>query len=62
MKTSNIIFIILLDHQAAHIYYYMGQNILKILRVFGPKKLFYVTKAKIVGLGKEISLLRMYKI
>ena len=52
VKTSNIVFIILLDHQAAHIYTYMGQNILMILRVFGTNKLIYVTKAKIVELWK----------
>ena len=44
VKTSNIIFIIILDHQAAHIYRYMGLNIPYILGVFGLKKLFYVTK------------------
>ena len=47
VKTSNIVFIILLDHQAAHIYTYMGQNILMILRVFGTEKLIYVTKVEI---------------
>ena len=60
VKTSNIIFIILLDHQAAHIYRYMGQNILKILKGFRKKN--YVTKADIVGLGKESRLLRMNEI
>ena len=40
-------------------YTYMGQNILMILRVFEPKKVIYVTKAKIMRLGKEKRLLRM---
>ena len=62
VKTSNIIFIILLDHQAAHIYTYMGQNILKILRVFEPKKNIYATKANIVRLGKESRILRRNEI
>ena len=60
--TSNIIFIILLDHQAAHIYTYMGQNIHQILGVFELKILFYATKAKFVGLGKECRLQRMDEI
>ena len=59
VKTSNIVFIILLDHQAVHIYTYMGQNILMILRVFGTKKLIYVTKAEIVELWKENGVLRI---
>ena len=31
-------FIVLLDHQATHIYKYMGQNIPNILGFFGLKK------------------------
>ena len=62
VKTSNIVFIILLDQQVAHIYTYMGQNILMILRVFGTKKLIYVTKAQIVELRKENGVLRMNEI
>ena len=62
VKTSNIVFIVLLDHQAAHIYTYMGQNILMILRVLGTRKLIYVTKAKIVELWKENRILRMNEI
>ena len=38
LKTSNMKFIMLLDHQAAHIYKYMGQNIPYILSFFGLKK------------------------
>ena len=51
-----------MDHEVAHIYTYMGQNILMILRVFEPKKVIYVTKAKIMRLGKESRLLRMNEI
>ena len=40
VKTSNIKFIMLLDHQVAHIYKYMGQNIPNILGVFGLKKVY----------------------
>ena len=38
VKTSNIIFIIILDHQAAHIYKYMGQSIFKTLGFFEAKQ------------------------
>ena len=51
---------ILLDHQAAHIYTYMGQNILMILRVFEPKKVIYVTKAKIMILDHQYNNIYRY--
>ena len=35
LKTSNMKFIMLLDHQATHIYKYMGQNIANILGFLG---------------------------
>ena len=35
LKTSNMKFIMLLDHQVAHIYKYMGQNIANILGFLG---------------------------
>ena len=38
VNTSNIVFITLLDHQATHIYKYMGQNIPNNLGFFGLKK------------------------
>ena len=62
IKTSSFECTMLFDYQAAHIYKYMGQNISKILGVFEAKKIFYATKAKIVGLGKECRLLRINEI
>ena len=44
VNTLNILFIVPLDHQAAHIYRYMGLNIPYILGVFGLKNMFYFTK------------------
>ena len=49
MNTSNIKFIMLLDPQAAHIYTYMGQNILNFL-VFS---FMSQTPFFLIGEGKE---------
>ena len=44
VNTLDILFIVPFDHQAAHIYKYMGLNIPYILGVFGLKNMFYFTK------------------
>ena len=55
-------FIMLLDHQAAHIYKYMGQNIPNIFGVFELKKSFIPQTLNFFRMGQRRRLLRVYKI
>ena len=52
VKTSNMKFIMLLDHQAAHIYKYMGQNIANILGFLGYKNSFMLQTLKLLDWGR----------
>ena len=46
-------FIMLLDHQAAHIYRYMGQNIANILGFWGLKNSFMPQTLKLLDCGRK---------
>ena len=46
-------FIMLLDHQAAHIYKYMGQKIANILGFLGYKNYFMPQTLKLLDWGRK---------